>query len=410
MQQEVALSQRSMATWWKQVDPIIERALQEDAGAGDITTATLVPPHLRCRAAFVAKDSGVLAGIHVAGRVFQRLDADISFTAVAADGSRIASGAILARVEGNAASLLSAERVALNFLQRMSGIASQTARYVEAVRGLNCRILDTRKTTPGLRFLEKYAVRMGGGGNHRFNLSDGILIKDNHLAALQTQGMSLKDAVARAREQGPHTLKVEVEVTSLQQALQAMKAGADVILLDNMNVDEMRETVKAVKRRVLIEASGGVRLENVCAIAETGVDLISVGALTHSAPALDISLEFEYERPEPKLKPARPAETSRAPVAPSPPKPSPLPARMVEPELDLHRSTVEDALIKLDRYVYDAYACGLTSVRVIHGKGTGALRQAIRQELPRNPLVKSLKPADRFEGGEGTTIVELADW
>lgn len=409
MRQEVAFPQHSMAVWWKQVDPIIERALQEDAGAGDVTTATLIPPDLRCRAAFVAKDNGVLAGIQVAGRVFQRMDADISFAAVAADGSRIAGGAILARAEGNAASLLSAERVALNFLQHLSGIASQTARYVEAVRGLDCRILDTRKTSPGLRLLEKYAVRMGGGGNHRFNLSDGILIKDNHLAALQTQGVPLRDVVARAKERGPHTLKVEVEVTGLQQALQAMKAGADVILLDNMSIDEMRETVKAVKRRALIEASGGIRLENVRAIAETGVDLISIGALTHSAPALDISLEFEYEKPDPA--PVRPAVSPRAHATPTPPKPSPPPARIqVEPELDLHRYTVEEALVRLDRYVYDAYACGLTSVRVIHGKGTGALRQVIRQELPRNPLVKSLKPAEQFEGGEGATIVELADW
>jgi len=191
------------------------------------------------------------------------------------------------------ASILRGERVALNFLQRLSGIATETSRYVEAVRGTKVRIVDTRKTTPGLRFLEKYAVRAGGGQNHRVHLGDGILIKDNHLAALRARGLDMKVAIDLARKNAPHTLKIEVEVTTVEEAGEAVTAGADIVMLDNMSVEEMRRAVKSVGGRVLIEASGGVTLENVRSVAETGVDLISVGALTHSVKALDISLEME---------------------------------------------------------------------------------------------------------------------
>ncbi len=206
------------------------------------------------------------------------------------EGSKVKPGDIVARIEGRVAGILKAERVALNFLQRLSGIASETARYVEAIKGMNCRLMDTRKTTPGLRFLEKYAVRIGGGHNHRLHLGDGVLIKDNHLAALHGQGMSLKEVVAEAKRKAPHNLKVEVEVKTVEEALEA---GADIVMLDNMSLKEMRRAVELIKGRALLEASGGITLDNVRAVAETGVDCISVGALTHSTKALDISLELE---------------------------------------------------------------------------------------------------------------------
>jgi len=234
-----------------------------------------------------------VAGIEVAHLVFARVDASLKFHALLHDGAKLQRGTEIAKVEGKVGSILRGERVALNFLQRLSGIATETSRYVEAVRGTKARIADTRKTTPGLRFLEKYAVRAGGGQNHRVHLGDGILIKDNHLAALRARGLDMKAAIDLARKNAPHTLKIEVEVTTVEEAGQAVEAGADIVMLDNMSVEDMRRAVKSVGGRVLLEASGGVTLDNVRSVAETGVDLISVGALTHSVKSLDISLEME---------------------------------------------------------------------------------------------------------------------
>lgn len=275
------------------VQEIIARALKEDLGWGDITTQALVPAEARASGSVLVKEAGVLAGIHVLEQVFLSLDEDIQVQILVEDGARVSPGDVVAIVEGSAASILSAERVAMNFLQRLSGIATLTSRYVEAVKGLLVRIADTRKTTPGLRALEKYAVRMGGGFNHRQNLSDGVIIKDNHLAILRSLGQTMGEIVAKAREGAPHTVQIEVEVETVEDAIEAVEAGADVVLLDNLNLEEMRRAVRAVAGRVPLEASGGVTLENVRQIAETGVDIISSGALTHSAKALDISLEVE---------------------------------------------------------------------------------------------------------------------
>jgi nicotinate-nucleotide pyrophosphorylase (carboxylating) len=280
--------------WRQKVEETVDRALAEDCAWGDVTTQALIPPDALGKATAVAKSAGVLAGLEVARTVFERVDHSLNFRTLLADGDRVQDGARVAVVEGRVAGILRAERVALNFLQRLSGIATETARYVEAVAGTGARIVDTRKTTPGLRFLEKYAIRAGGGRNHRVHLGDGVLIKDNHLAALRSRGVGLKEAVALARKNSPHTLKIEVEVTSVEQAAEAVEAGADIVMLDNMTVEDMRRAVARVEGRVLLEASGGVNLGNVRAVAETGVDLISVGALTHSVKALDISLELEF--------------------------------------------------------------------------------------------------------------------
>lgn len=233
-----------------------------------------------------------MAGITVAGQVFHKVDPSLRFEVLIEDGTRVKPGDIVATVSGSVTSILKAERVALNFLCRLSGIATQTARFVERAHGLKAAITDTRKTTPGLRLLEKYAVRAGGGHNHRLHLGDGILIKDNHLAALRALGMSFKEIVAKARQNAPRGLRLEVEVNTLQDALDAADAGADIIMLDNMSIEEMRRAVGALHGRVKTEASGGVTLDNVRQVAETGVDIISIGALTHSPKALDISLEL----------------------------------------------------------------------------------------------------------------------
>ena len=225
--------------------------------------------------------------------MFVKVDPSLKVEVLIKDGAEVKPGDIVATISGSVASILKAERVALNFLQRLSGIASQTAEFVAKTQGLKVNITDTRKTTPGLRLLEKYAVRVGGGQNHRFHLGDGILIKDNHLAALRALGMSFKDIIAKAKQNAPHGLKVEVEVNTAEEAMDAAEAGADIIMLDNMSPDEMRRVVSLVSGRVKIEASGGITLANVRAIAETGINLISVGALTHSPKALDISLELE---------------------------------------------------------------------------------------------------------------------
>jgi nicotinate-nucleotide pyrophosphorylase (carboxylating) len=271
------------------IDRIIENALAEDIHTGDITTLAVVRDGRTARAVLKAKEEMVLAGIDVAAAVFRRLDTGIVFTPGYADGDRLAPGDIIAGISGDAAQLLQGERVALNLLQRMCGIATITASYVEAVRGTKARVVDTRKTTPGLRILEKYAVRVGGGTNHRTGLYDGVLIKENHIVAAG----GLTEAVLRAKNYIPHTLKVEVETETLAQVAEAIAAGADIIMLDNMTTAAMREAVALIGGRALVEASGGVNLESIRSIAETGVDIISVGALTHSARAMDISMLME---------------------------------------------------------------------------------------------------------------------
>jgi nicotinate-nucleotide pyrophosphorylase (carboxylating) len=278
-----------------QIEEIIDRALAEDLGKGDVTTETLIPGNQQGTGFIVAKKEGILAGIKVAKQVFHRVDPELKVEILLEDGARVRPGSKVAEVSGSIASILKAERVALNFLQRLSGIASETNRYVEAVKGLPVRIMDTRKTTPGLRSLEKYAVRVGGGENHRMNLGDGILIKDNHIVALRSRGLNIKEIIAKARQNAPQRLPVEVEVRTVSEALEAVEAGADIVMLDNMNLEDMRKAVKSIRGRALIEASGGITLDNVRAVAETGVDFISIGALTHSAKALDISLELEAQ-------------------------------------------------------------------------------------------------------------------
>ncbi|OGR27488.1 MAG: nicotinate-nucleotide diphosphorylase (carboxylating) [Desulfuromonadales bacterium GWD2_54_10] len=268
------------------LDRLIEHALLEDIHTGDITTQAVVPGRRAASARFIAKEDLVQAGLFVAERVFQRLSPAIVFTACLPEGAHVVKGAILATMQGNAAELLMGERVALNLLQRLSGIATLTSRYVAAVQGTKTRIVDTRKTTPGLRELEKYAVRVGGGINHRTGLYDGILIKENHIAAAG----GIAEAISRARAYIPHTLKIEIETETLEQVDEALAAGADIIMLDNMGLVDMRTAVTIIAGRALVEASGGVNLETVRAIAETGVDIISVGALTHSPRAMDISM------------------------------------------------------------------------------------------------------------------------
>lgn len=277
----------------REVERIARQAVQEDMPWGDVTTDALVPADLPGKARIVAKARGVLAGVAVAERVFRTIDPSIAFRAIKQDGERLGPGDCIATVSGFTAGLLKAERVALNFLQRMSGVATLTAQYVDAVRGTRARIVDTRKTTPGLRLLEKYAVRAGGGHNHRYCLSDGVLVKDNHLVALKRRGASLKEALEQVRKVVPHTIRIEVEAESLVQVQEALDAGVDIVLLDNMPVEQMAQAVRMARGRALTEASGGVTLKTVRAVAESGVDLISVGALTHSAPALDISMDLE---------------------------------------------------------------------------------------------------------------------
>lgn len=268
------------------LDDLIRHALKEDIHTGDLTTRACLTGPRPAKARFVAKEPFVLAGIQVAARVFTLLEPAIVFDAQIKDGARVASGDLLACVSGDASSLLQGERVALNLLQRMCGVATLTSRYVEAVAGTQARIVDTRKTTPGLRMLEKYAVRVGGGVNHRTGLYDGILIKENHIAAAG----GITAAVNRTRDYIPHTLKIEVETETVEQVEEALAARADIIMLDNMDCATMRQCVGLIGGRALVEASGGVNLDTVRAIAETGVDIISVGALTHSSRAVDISM------------------------------------------------------------------------------------------------------------------------
>ena len=280
-----------------EIDEVVRNALLEDRADADITTETLVPPDLQGTARIIAKAEGVLAGVEVAGAVFRAVDPELEFNPVLSDGARlaVADGAeehgTIAELSGSVASILKGERVALNFLQHLSGVATETDRYVREVAGYGAVILDTRKTAPGLRNLQKYAVAVGGGTNHRRDLSDGVLIKDNHLAAGRLSELSLGDVVRRMRESAPSAWEIEVEVESLEQLREAVEAGADIVMLDNMTLSEMAEAVGIVDGRALTEASGGITLDNVREVAATGVDRISVGALTHSVAGLDISLE-----------------------------------------------------------------------------------------------------------------------
>lgn len=281
---------------------LIDLALAEDLGAaGDVTGQALVPPEVEGQAVLAARSPGVLAGLEAARLVFESVDLDLAVEPLKSDGDPLERGTVVARIHGPLQAMLAAERTALNFVQRLSGIASATRRYVEAVAGLPVRILDTRKTTPGWRTLEKYAVRCGGGANHRAGLYDMILIKDNHLAGLGIPDarQQVEEALARARgyrEELGVELPLEIEVDSLEQLDAALALKADIILLDNMSPETMREAVRrrnTVAPGVLLEASGGINLQTVRAVAESGVDRISVGALTHSAPALDLALDFE---------------------------------------------------------------------------------------------------------------------
>ena len=271
------------------IDELLHRALAEDIGAGDVTTQALVPAHQSGVAVAYAKQDGVLAGNAIAARVFTLLNGAVDATLLLADGELLTPGTTFLQVEGSLQAILTGERVALNILRHLSGIATLTRAFVQAVEGTNARIIDTRKTTPGLRLFEKYAVRVGGGHNHRIGLFDGVLIKDNHIAACG----SVTAAVERARTSVHHLLKIEIEAKSLEQVAEALEAGADGILLDNMLPEVMAAAVEMAQGRAFTEASGGITLDSVRDAARTGVDLISVGMLTHSAAALDISLDIE---------------------------------------------------------------------------------------------------------------------
>lgn len=292
------------------VTDLIRAALAEDIGRGDVTTQLTVPPDVRAEAQIVAKQKGVLAGIAIVDAVYRALGGEpVTVQAHLADGEPFKRGAVVASLIGPAGTLLTGERVALNFLQQLSGIATLTHQYVQAVRGTQARVVDTRKTLPGFRALAKYAVRMGGGHNHRGSLDDGILIKDNHIVAAG----GIANAVRRARAGASHTLKIEVECTTPAEVDEALAAGADAILLDNMTVKQMASAVRRINHRALVEASGGVSLETVRAIAETGVDVISVGALTHSAPAVDLSMRVVLPSSAESGEPPRRKQDAKTP-------------------------------------------------------------------------------------------------
>lgn len=271
---------------------LVADALEEDLPGGDLTTDLLVPAGTDATGRVVARDDGVVAGLPLADSVCGTCDPELSLSHRIRDGRDVDAGDVICTIDGPARSILHVERTVLNFLQRLSGIATLAARFVDAVEGTGARIVDTRKTTPGWRALEKYAVRCGGARNHRFGLSDGFLLKDNHRAVLRSTGRTLSGAVEEARRRLPHTVPVEIEVDDLDQLDEALSAGADVVLLDNFGLDELRTAVERTAGRALLEASGGIDLETVGAVAETGVDLVSVGALTHSAPALDLALDL----------------------------------------------------------------------------------------------------------------------
>jgi nicotinate-nucleotide pyrophosphorylase (carboxylating) len=270
-------------------DELIELALKEDIGSGDITTDAIVSPDIQGVGDVIAKDDFILAGLDVARNVFNHLDSQVHFSSTFKDGDDLKKGYIVFSVKGKLSSILKAERTALNFIQRLSGIATLTRTYVDRLKHSNTRIVDTRKTTPGWRGLEKYAVKIGGGSNHRMGLYDGVLIKDNHIAACG----GIRKAVNSARKQIHHLMKIEVEVTDMAELTEALSAGVDVIMLDNMTPDQIREAVKKINSKALVEVSGGVNLDNLSQLAEAGVDLISVGALTHSAKSTDMSMKIQ---------------------------------------------------------------------------------------------------------------------
>lgn len=274
----------------RELDSFLQFALKEDVGTGDITTLSCISQDAISKGKFIAKADGVLCGIEIAQRTFALVDPSICMQVFILDGQKVQKGDVIAEISGNAQGILTGERVALNIMQRLSGIATRTAQAVETVAGTPVKIVDTRKATPGLRVLEKYAVRMGGGHNHRFNLADGILIKDNHIKAAG----GISQAISAVKARAPHTLRIEVETETLAEVEEALNAGADIIMLDNMSLDEMRQAVSYVGNRALTEASGNMGERDLKAVAETGVDIISVGALTHSVIAMDISLKF-YE-------------------------------------------------------------------------------------------------------------------
>lgn len=277
----------------RQIEAVVTMALAEDAPYGDVTSQTLIPATTTATAELVAREPGILAGAEVFEVAMTALDATVKVTALAADGDRFVRGQALARVEGPARAVLQAERVALNLVQRMSGIATLTARYVEAVAGTKARVVDTRKTTPGLRALERHAVRCGGGHNHRYSLSDAVMAKDNHLAVVGDIGA----AVRRARAELPHTMHIEVEIDRLDQLDAVLESGPDTIMLDNFSVEDLVEGVRRIGGQAIAEASGGITLDTIGAIAQTGVDVISVGALTHSVRALDLGLDVVVDSP-----------------------------------------------------------------------------------------------------------------
>jgi nicotinate-nucleotide pyrophosphorylase (carboxylating) len=270
------------------IEELIELALKEDIGPGDITTDALVDETCRGEGEIIAKDNFVLAGLNVAGKVFRQLDHQMLFSSSFTDGDRVNNGNIIVTVSGKLRSLLKGERTALNFLQRLSGIATLTRTYTEKIKDRKTRIVDTRKTTPGWRALEKYAVRTGGGFNHRMGLYDGVLIKDNHIAVAG----GICQAVSKARQAVHHLVKIEVEVSTLHEVTEALESGADVIMLDNMDIKTIRSSIKMINGRAPVEVSGGVQLKDILMLADAGVDIISVGALTHSASGVDISMRI----------------------------------------------------------------------------------------------------------------------
>ncbi len=275
-----------------QIQSTIDAALEEDYATQDVTTNSLFPNLLRGQATVIAKEDLVVAGIHVAKHVFNRVDPKLKFIPLKKDGDLVKAGMTCCTISGDTRSLLAAERVALNFLQHLSGIASLTHKFCLTIKGSKTKILDTRKTTPGLRYLQKWAVRLGGGTNHRQSLKDGILIKDNHLALLKAQGLSVEDACHLAKKHGPRRLKVCVEADTLEQVQEAVKGNADIILLDNMTPQKVKKAIQLVKGRALTEISGGITLKNIHSFARVGADFISIGALTHSAPAMDLSMRL----------------------------------------------------------------------------------------------------------------------
>ena len=275
------------------IESLIDLAIEEDYISGDATTDAIIDPQAQGIGTIVSDENGTLAGIEIALKVFSKIDSTLQFQQILSDGSKLNNGSEIASIKGNLASILIAERTSLNFLRKLSGVATQTSKFVELVSHTKAKIVDTRKTTPGYRNLEKYAVRMGGGHNHRQNLSDGILIKDNHLKILANQGLTISDVIKKAQQNSSHTIKTEIEVENLDDLISAVESGADIILLDNMSVEMMRRAVELCEGKVITEASGGINLTSVKAIAETGVNLISVGAITHSAPNLDLSLDIK---------------------------------------------------------------------------------------------------------------------